>query len=121
MERRGADKYPAAFVQKTYKDLEAAGKADLDATDGAGFSAAAAAAAASGSKDTGGGNLAEEGSDITGGAKPADGPKASGGAAKKTARAKKTGGAMTITEANENENVVVKEEETGDVGGDDDA
>lgn len=30
MERRGADKYPAAFVQKTFKELEANG----DAGDG---------------------------------------------------------------------------------------
>ena len=26
MERRGSDKYPAAFLQKTFKELEAAGK-----------------------------------------------------------------------------------------------
>ena len=93
MERRGADKYSAAFVQKTYKDLEAAGKADLGATDGGGSSSAA-----SSSKDTDGAKLAE-------------GPKTSGGA-KKTARVKKTAGAKEITEANDD--VVVKEEETAD-------
>ena len=40
MERRGADKYPAAFLQKTFKELEAAGKtaindATADGTTGA--------------------------------------------------------------------------------------
>ena len=120
MERRGADKYPAAFVQKTFKELEAAGKAHLDATDDAESSTAAAA---SGSKDTdGGANLAEE-SKMTGGVKVAEGSKTSGGA-KKTTRAKKSGGAKGITEAKEiteaNEDVDIKEEETGD-GGDDDA
>ena len=42
MERRSANKYPAAFVQKTYKELEAAGKADLDTADSAASSSAAA-------------------------------------------------------------------------------
>lgn len=31
MERRGADKYPVAFIQKTFKELEAAGKTDINA------------------------------------------------------------------------------------------
>lgn len=31
MERQGANKYPAAFVQKMFRGLEAAGKTDLDA------------------------------------------------------------------------------------------
>ena len=99
MERRGADKYPAAFVQKTFKELEAAGKADLDATDDAG-------AAASGSKDTDG-------------AKSADGSKTSA-RVKKAARAKKTIAAKDTTTNEAHEDVVVKEEETGD-GGDGDA
>ncbi len=30
MERRGADKYPTAFLQKTFKDLEAAGKTTIN-------------------------------------------------------------------------------------------
>ena len=54
MERRGADKYPAAFIQKTFKELEAAGKANLDADNGAASSSASAAAGAvaSGTKET---------------------------------------------------------------------
>ena len=31
MERRGADKYPTAFLQKTFKELESAGKTAIDA------------------------------------------------------------------------------------------
>ena len=31
MERRGADKYPTAFLQKTFKELEIAGKTTIDA------------------------------------------------------------------------------------------
>ena len=99
MERRGADKYPAAFVQKTYKELEAAGSAVLDNTDDA--ESSAAAAAVSGKKDTDG----------------ADGSKTSNGA-KKTAKAKKTAVAKDMNEANED--VVVKEEEMM-ADGDDDA
>lgn len=30
MERRGAGKYPAAFIQKTFKELEAAGKDSIN-------------------------------------------------------------------------------------------
>ena len=94
MERLGADKYPAAFVQKIYKELEAAGKAGLDNTDDVESSAAVAA---SGSKDIDG----------------ADGSKTSNGA-KKITKAKKN---KEITETNED--VVVKEEEMAD--GDDEA
>lgn len=108
MERRGADKYPAAFVQKTYNQLEAAGKADLDATDDAGSSDAAA----SGTKDTDGAKVAD-GSQTTAEGKPADGSKTSAGA-KKTAKAKKNAGAKDTTEANED--VIVKEEEMVDGG-----
>ena len=37
MERRGADKYPSAFLQKTFKELESAGKTTINgvATNGA--------------------------------------------------------------------------------------
>ncbi len=31
MERRGADKYPSAFLQKTFKELETAGKTLINA------------------------------------------------------------------------------------------
>ena len=31
MERLGAKKYPAAFIQKMFRELEAAGKTDIDA------------------------------------------------------------------------------------------
>ena len=96
MERRGADKYPAAFVQKTFKELEVAGKADLDTAD----SAASSSATASGSKDTEG-------------AKAADGPKTSV-RVKKTARGKKTAAAKDTNTDEANEEVVVKEEEIGD-------
>ena len=34
MERRGAEKYPIAFLSKTFKALEAAGKTDLNAANG---------------------------------------------------------------------------------------
>ncbi|KAF6220496.1 hypothetical protein HO133_002929 [Letharia lupina] len=34
MERRGADKYPSAFLQKTFKELEAAGKATINPVNG---------------------------------------------------------------------------------------
>ena len=34
MERRGAEKYPIAFLSKTFKELEAAGKTDLNAANG---------------------------------------------------------------------------------------
>ena len=33
MERRGAAKYPTAFLQKTFKELEAAGKTDIVAAN----------------------------------------------------------------------------------------
>ena len=33
MERRGAAKYPTAFLQKTFKELEAAGKTDIAAAN----------------------------------------------------------------------------------------
>ena len=98
MECRGAEKYPAAFVQKTFKELEAAGKADLDTAN---------SAAASGSKDANGTKVAD-GSKDADGAKAADGSKISA-RVKKTARVKKIAGAK---------DVVVKEEENGD-GGDD--
>lgn len=35
MERRGADKYPSAFLHKTFKELEAAGKATINPVNGA--------------------------------------------------------------------------------------
>ena len=34
MERRGADKYPAAFLQKTFKELESAGKTLISLANG---------------------------------------------------------------------------------------
>ena len=48
MERRGAERYPGAFVQKTFKELEAAGKATVNPTN-----AAAATTAANGAEETG--------------------------------------------------------------------
>lgn len=35
MERRGADKYPSAFLQKTFKELEAANKTTINVANGA--------------------------------------------------------------------------------------
>lgn len=35
MERRGAGKYPSAFLQKTFKELEAAGKTAINPVNGA--------------------------------------------------------------------------------------
>ena len=35
MERRGAGKYPSAFLQKTFKELEAAGKMAINPVNGA--------------------------------------------------------------------------------------
>lgn len=35
MERRGADKYPSAFLHKTFKELEAAGNTAIDPANAA--------------------------------------------------------------------------------------
>lgn len=40
MERRGSDKYPAAFLQKTFKELEAAGKTAINDATADGINAA---------------------------------------------------------------------------------
>lgn len=50
MERRGADKYPGTFLQKTFKELEAAGKTLINFANGTG-AAADGANGANGTKE----------------------------------------------------------------------
>lgn len=49
MERQGANKYPAVFVQKIFRELEAAGKTDIDAA--ASTSTATSTSETNGAKD----------------------------------------------------------------------
>ena len=72
MERRGADKYPCAFLQKTFKELEAAGKTTINVVaNGAATNEAKEGDATKGAKEGDATNGAKEG-DATNEAKEGD-------------------------------------------------